>query len=113
MAENWTREDLLSQALNMADCFSQEGLNTIEMICDVSLTAMLQPEFWRSTATVATALLTIKRMADDTRNAINGEAEQLGCNYRDEKSRPRHDARQAFIDEQEAFLKKVRGENHG
>ncbi|MFT4504611.1 hypothetical protein [Caballeronia sp. 15711] len=112
MAENWTREDLLSQALNMADCFSQEGLDAIEMICDVSLTAMLQPAFWRSTDTIATALQTIKRMASDTRNAINGEAEQLGCNYRDEKSRPRHDARQAFIDEQEVRSNKSREVNH-
>jgi hypothetical protein len=75
------------------------------MICDVSLTAMLQPEFWHSTDTIATALLAIKRTAGETRNAINCEAEQVACNFEDEKSRPRHDARQAFMDEHEAFLK--------
>jgi hypothetical protein len=95
----------LREALNRADCISQAGLDVIEMICDVSLTAMLQPEFWRSTDTIATALLAIKRTAGETRNAINCEAEQVACNFEDEKSRPRHDARQAFMDEHEAFLK--------
>lgn len=88
----------LGVAINMMGLLSQEAFESITMICNVCLTAMEKPEFWRKADTIATALLTIRDPAADAMNSINCEAEEAGLNHCDEASRRRHDARAVMMD---------------
>jgi hypothetical protein len=86
----------LKEALNMADCFSQNAFDAILTACSMTLAAMELPRFWDHPEKVADVLVLIQERANDAMNLINHEAEQHGCHYEDEAQRRRWAARSEF-----------------
>jgi hypothetical protein len=89
MADKRDEIGKFKEALNMADCFSQDAFDAIIAACSMTLLAMEVPRFWEHPHKVADVLVLIQERAIDAMNSINWEAEQMGCHYKDEKQRQR------------------------
>lgn len=73
----------LQTAVFDMDCLAQGGFSEISAIAKLALAALETPDGYRHPETIAHALRAIWGKADDTENHINGQAEEVGCNYRD------------------------------
>jgi len=82
----------LRNAVEFMDCLSQDGFSEIASIARIALSSLETPNGYRNLDNIANALKAILGKADDIQNCINGEAEQVGCNYTDDARRRRWDA---------------------
>lgn len=94
----------LRNAIELMDSLSQSGFSEIAAIAKLALKSLETPDGYRHLDNIVHALKAIWGKADDIQNCINGEAEEVGCNYIDEDERRRmaahHTAR--AIDAREA-----------
>ena len=76
-----TRIASLENLIEVMDSLSQEVLNEIADIASLALMAMQSPDIHRlPNHTLANAFTLIRLRADDVRELITSEAEQVGCN---------------------------------
>ena len=88
-------EEKLRATIQNLDCLSQEGFTEISAIAKLILTGMEAGASGNDMETIAYAIRVIWSKADDTQNAINCDAEAVGCNYVDDAASRRYAARQA------------------
>ncbi len=88
-------DEKLRATIQNLDCLSQEGFTQISAIAKLILTTMESPTCGHDLEDIACALRVIWGKADDIQNAINCDAEAVGCNYVDEAAALRYAARQA------------------
>lgn len=85
----------LQSAVETMDCLSQAAFAEIASIARLALARLETSEGHRHIEDIALVLRVIQGTADDTRNCINCEAEQVGCTHKDEAlARRRQAARQ-------------------
>lgn len=75
------------------DNFSQHGFSQIAAIARLTLASMQVPESPRTLDDIAYALESICQKAEYVEDCINGEAENVGCNYINDEERSRWAAR--------------------
>lgn len=95
-----SRVQELEETVNTIDQLSQGGFSEIAAIASLALIALETPDGWRSIDDIVTVLETIRKKAKKVENLINVEAEQVGCNYKDEGEQRRWNARFAMTEEQ-------------
>src|SRR5690349_422366 len=83
----------LRDVIQLMDNFSQHGFSQIAAIARLTLTSMQIPESPRTLDDIAYALEAICQKAEYVEDCINGEAENVGCNYIDSDERSRWAAR--------------------
>ncbi len=88
-------EEKLRATIQNLDCLSQEGFTEISAIAKLILTSMESPTCGHDLETIACALHVIWGKAEEIQNAINCDAEAVGCNYVDDAAGRRYAARQA------------------
>lgn len=88
--------DALRSTVELLDSVSQETFARIKALCKVTLLSMEQHARPVDMEDVARVLMQIEQAADEAENCINGEAENVGCNYKDEAWIRRIDARAAW-----------------
>lgn len=90
VAESDSEEELklLKKAVNMMDALSQEGFDQIIAISGLILRSLEIPD--PDLNDISYAVKAIKGKADDIMNCINCEAENVGCNYKDDTRRKRY-----------------------
>lgn len=97
----------LRGTIEMMDALSQEGFSEIAAIATLALTALEAPQGYNDLESIALAFAAIKRKAEDGKNCINFEAEDIGCNYKAPDTERRHLAHYAFIETQRAEVIKM------
>lgn len=90
----------LEEVVNTMDRLSCGGFSEIAAIASLALRSLETPDGWRVIDDIVTVLETIRREAKRVENLINVEAEQVGCNYKDEGEQRRWTARLAMTEEQ-------------
>jgi hypothetical protein len=85
----------LRSAVQMADALSQGGMSKIASIARVVLKSLELPGGETRLEDIAQALITIEEIASLTEDQINSHAEEVGCNYLDDRAGRRMDARRA------------------
>jgi hypothetical protein len=65
------------------DAASQEALARIKALACVTLDAMKAPDFWRSPEKCEGILSLIAYHADELRDTINLQAEEVGCDWKE------------------------------
>lgn len=73
----------LRQAVEEIDATSQEAFSEISAVARIALTALTTPAGANQLRDIARALTLIARVAEDSKNSINVEAETVGCNHVD------------------------------
>jgi hypothetical protein len=66
------------------DWMSQEGFSKIASVAKLALARLESPEGHKDIDDIANALGLIWSTAESAQNTINIEAENVGCNYKDE-----------------------------
>lgn len=89
----------LKEAINLMDCFAQDGLNSIESIAELALLAMESPNRQQDVERYAQAFETILRLAIEARERIGSEAEKKECGHLDDGAERRRAARRAELQE--------------
>lgn len=79
---------LLRNAVNTMDALSQEGFDQIIAISRLIMRSLETPD--PDLNDISFAVKAIKGKADDIMNCINCEAENVGCNYKDDTTRKRY-----------------------
>jgi hypothetical protein len=82
----------LRETVMTMDTLSQDGFSVIALIARLALSRMETPQGCSNQEYLAEALSAIRNKADDIMNCINGEAENVGCNYVDDAARRRYEA---------------------
>lgn len=82
----------LRMSIKNIDCMSQDGFSAISMIAKLLLERLETPAGHKSMDDVATALELIWNKAEEIKDQINSEAENVACNYTDEHKSRRWDA---------------------
>lgn len=90
----------LRDVVTSMDSLSQGGFSEIAAIASLALMALETPDGWRSVDDIATILEAIRSKAKEVEHLINAEAEQVGCNYKNESEQRRWNARLATAEEQ-------------
>ncbi len=85
----------LQVALEDIDALAQGGFGQIESIARLALAALQTPEGYLRPEAIVQALIAIRDKAAEVENCINWAAEEVGCNYRDEKLAQRRQVRAA------------------
>lgn len=85
----------LKSTIETLDALSQDGFSEISTLAGVALKLMETPDAYLWPETIAQLLGTIRVKAEDIENLINCEAENVGCNYKDEAAERRYEARRA------------------
>ncbi|WP_446811059.1 hypothetical protein ACH50O_05690 [Methylomonas sp. 2BW1-5-20] len=78
--------DRLKQTVKDMDCMSQEAVERISAITGLLLLAMESPGFYGRPYDLHHALRQINAIADGLQNDINVMAEDVGCNFIDNKT---------------------------
>ena len=77
----------LQKACNFMDRISQEGLSQISSVASLAMCRIERGlEYPWQIEELYNALRTIRYQAQDTENAINSEAENVGCHYQEKIS---------------------------
>lgn len=92
----------LRNTIEFMDALSQEGFSQIAAITNLVLTSLRAPEAHLRLDDIATAMLVICGKAIDIQNCINGEAEQVGCNFVENAERSRRVALRAEREQEAA-----------
>lgn len=71
----------LRDAVLAMDALSQEGLSSISAIARLALKSLESPDAYCTSEDLAGALRAIWHMADDAKNNINCEADNVDCAY--------------------------------
>ncbi|WP_156924333.1 hypothetical protein [Derxia gummosa] len=74
------------------DAMAQDGFSRISSLVEVLLCAMESTTRYPSNSSIAHTLLTIQSIADDNENGVNSLAEDMGCNFIDDRQRARWNA---------------------
>lgn len=77
------------------DALAQGGFSEIRAIAKLALAALQTPEGYLYIENIVQALLAIQGKAEDINNCINCAAEDVGCNFKDERLYARYDAQRA------------------
>lgn len=85
----------LRNAVEFMDCLSQGAFSEISTIAKLALSRLETPDGYRHLDDIAHALEAIWGKATDTRDCINSEAEQVGCEYVNAAQRRRWSAQAA------------------
>nr|GAT44058.1 predicted protein [Mycena chlorophos] len=88
-----TDASALQAAIETMDSLSQCGFGQIEAICGLALSALENPETATDIDRIGTALEAIQNIADDIKNSVNCQAEDVGCHWINVPWRRRADAR--------------------
>lgn len=94
---NAPSNDALRSTLMLVDNMSQDAFGRIASICQLALLAMEQPARPVDMEDLAQMFRQIGQAADQAQNCISCEAENHGCNYKDESWYRRSDARRAWL----------------
>lgn len=87
----------LRNTVELMDCLSQGGFSEIAAVASLALKSLETPEGYRHLDDIIHALGAIRAKADDIRNCINCEAEQVGCSYVDDAVRRRRGAQRVAM----------------
>lgn len=76
----------LEAAVNVMDCYSQNGFDSVEATLHLIKTALQSKETYSPSGVcqILTAIDSALYVCTDMRNCINGTAEDIGCNHSDE-----------------------------
>lgn len=88
----------LQAAIFDMDCIAQGAFSEISAIAKLALAALETPDGYHHPETIAHALLAIRGKADDTKNCIGCQAEEVGCNYQDPRAGRRMAARRMAME---------------
>lgn len=77
----------LQTALEMADAVTQDAESAISAMTDAIKALLLQPDSGQMRTAIASLAEQIKCRIVDASDSINADAEQLGCNYINERER--------------------------
>lgn len=89
------QRDLLKAAITEMDALSQNGFSEIAAIANLALLALEHRDAPHRMEHIAYAFSAICGVAECAENCINSQAEEVGCNYIDQASHRRMDARRA------------------
>lgn len=82
----------LHEKIKLMDSISQAQCGEIEAVASTALIAMRSAEFWRHSQRIEGVLSAILARAQDLKNTLNVEAEEVGCNHIDTDERERRAA---------------------
>ena len=85
--------DRLRNTIKDMDAMSQDGFSSIEALARVTLMALENPDAHRFHEVIAKTLETIAGIAQTSLDAVNSNAEAVGCNWIEVKDQRRMDAR--------------------
>ena len=85
----------LQATVQTMDALSQDGFSEISTLASMALKLMETEHAYLYPEAIAQVLTSIHAKANDIENLINSEAEEVGCNYKDEAAARRADARYA------------------
>lgn len=88
--------DALRSTVELIDSVSQDAFDRIKALCKLTLLAMEQRARPVEMEDLARVLKQIEQAAEEAENCINVEAENVGCNYKDEEWIRRIDAGAAW-----------------
>jgi len=85
----------LRSTVTLMDSMSQDAFSAIASIATLALVCLESPAPYQRLNDIAKALETIRGKAQEGENCINSEAEEVGCNYTDEREERRWEAMRA------------------
>ena len=88
-----TDVDKLQETIEFMDSLAQQGFSEIAAIARLALGSLQTPEGYLHLENTVQALQVIVDKAQDIDNCVNCSAEEVGCNYIDEKQAQRREAR--------------------
>lgn len=88
-----TDVEKLQGAVEFMDALAQQGFAEIIAIAKLALGSLQNPSGYVHLENIVQALEVIAGKAHDVNNTVNCAAEEVGCNYRDEKLAQRWEAR--------------------
>lgn len=87
----------LQETIADMDAISQDGFSRISALTELLLSTMESPDCFPSMANVAHVLALIRATAFDHENSVNSLAEDMGCNFINDRERRRWAAEEAQL----------------
>jgi len=88
--------DKLNKTIEFMGLLSKTGFSQIEAIAKLAFSHLESPEGYNQLEDICKALEIIQEKAFDIQNCINSKAENVRCNYKDEKKYCRWNAQSIY-----------------